>query len=226
MGIFYLMSTLILIVCFLFLYKNEKKLNLLVWIILSIAIFLCYNNLIVYVLHNIKIKSSLLNLSIINLIISCLLYYFIHKKKRYQKYYFKYSELICCSIIILIVGVIGYIRFSNFSQISFETTDPALHYKIALKYSQTNDLLDKVNSVDELYTNFDNHMPGSYINCGILIRIFKFIPSYYIFIFNEIFMYLIYGLVFFATGLIIIKKEKNIILLTMTSLFYILGYPL
>ena len=226
MEIFYLISSLMLIICFLLIYKNEKKLNLLVWIILTIAIFLCYNNFIVYVLHYIKIKSSLLNLSIINLIISCLLFYFIHKKKKYQKYYFKYSELICCSIIIIIVCIIGYIRFHNLSQISFETTDPALHYKIALKYSETNDLLDKINSIDELYTNFDNHMPGSYINCGIFIRIFKFIPSYYVFICNELFMYAIYGLVFFATGLIMIKKEKNLILLTLTSLFYLLGYPL
>lgn len=233
MNIFYLI-TLVILLSFLFLFKkSDKILNGLIWIVYTIAIYLCFNMFIVFVLSFMRIPSTLFVLGIINLIISWIIFYYricnkkIRGKKVVQKYYFNLKEVIGFCLIIGVVLVISYFRFNSLSTINYETTDPAVHYKIAKIYAETESLLTASNSVDELYGDFARALTGSYINGGTFIRVLSFIESYKAFIIYDIFMYLISALLFFVTCLDKIKSnKKNILIIFILSFLYMLGYPL
>ena len=188
MNIFYLI-TLVILLSFLFLFKkSDKILNGLVWIVYTISIYLALNLFIVFAISFINIPSTLFVLGIINLIISWFIFYYricnkkIRGKKVVQKYYFNLKEVIGFCLIIGVVLVISYFRFNSLSTINYETTDPAVHYKIAKIYAETESLLTASNSVDELYGDFARALTGSYINGGTFIRVLSFIESYKAFI--------------------------------------------
>ena len=232
MNIFYLLTLLILLTILFLFPKSSKVLNGLTWIVFTISVYLCFNLLSVFILYFIKIPSSLFVLGIINLVISSLIFYFkicdkdLKGKKVIQKYSFNILEVVCFLLIIGIVSGIGYCRFNNLLTINYETTDPSLHHKIALKYAEVESLLDKTNSVDEMYGDFNRAMTGSYINGGIFIRVLNFMNSYNAFIIYDVFMYLISALLFYVTGLELRKKKGNVLIIFILSLFYMLGYPL
>ncbi len=88
MGIVYGISAVILIVVFILIKKTDKKLNIISFTSLSIVLMLCYNTVICYVLTFFKIPNTLTILSTINYIITAIIFWFIIKKKKIQKYQF------------------------------------------------------------------------------------------------------------------------------------------
>ena len=60
-SIFYCLTTLMIIFCFLLIKKSNNKLNIIKWIFVSLILLFCLNALIVYILSYIKIPSNLYN---------------------------------------------------------------------------------------------------------------------------------------------------------------------
>ncbi len=88
MGIVYGISVIVLIIAFILIKKTDKKLNIISFTSLSIVLMLCYNAVICYVLTFFKIPNTLTILSAINYIITVIIFLFIIKKKKIQKYQF------------------------------------------------------------------------------------------------------------------------------------------
>ena len=76
MEIIYVLTLLTLLILHILVYKTKSKQNILKWFAISIILLFCYNILICVILSFIGISSTLLNLSIINLIVISILIYF------------------------------------------------------------------------------------------------------------------------------------------------------
>ncbi len=86
MGVIYLISILVLSIGFILIKKSDKKLNIISFISITIVLTLCYNAFLCYILTFIKIPTTLINLSIINIILAGILFFIIFRKKEIQKY--------------------------------------------------------------------------------------------------------------------------------------------
>ena len=106
MGVIYLISILVLSIGFILIKKSDKKLNIISFMSITIVLTLCYNAFLCYILTFIKIPTTLINLSIINVILAGIIFFIIFRKKEIQKYevdkfrnnlYFNNSRFSSCS---------------------------------------------------------------------------------------------------------------------------------
>ena len=104
MGIIYVISVVSLLVIFMLIKKSDKKLNGLGMFGLGLVLLLCYNIFECYVLNFFSIKQSLLNLSIVNYVISIIGIVYLVRKREIQKYEVRQSDLIYSFLIITILN--------------------------------------------------------------------------------------------------------------------------
>lgn len=82
MNIFYIITALLVLIMQILIKKNDEKESLIKWITFSMLIFMAYNIVIVVVMSFFNIKSTLINLSIINIITSVILGFKIYSDKK------------------------------------------------------------------------------------------------------------------------------------------------
>lgn len=226
-SLFYILSNVLLIVAFLRLKKTDEKLNLLKWIVISFGLLFCYNAILVFILSFVMIPAYLLNLTIINFLISIILFILIKKSYNCQKYFIKKRDIIVTVIFTMVILLLAFFRFGFPFNIVYETCDPGTHFWSAKDFSEYLLLLNKV--ADETVVNFETHAFASYVNLGLLFKICApFIDNFdyfAIYILFDIGMLLLSTLMFyfFVSNL---NKKLNIFILILGILFYMLGYPL
>ena len=94
MNILYIITILALFVLFMLIQKTEKKQNAITWIVITTVITLCYNTLVCVIHSFIDVASTLLNLSITNIIVITIIGVFLLKSKKIQKYYVKIFDIV------------------------------------------------------------------------------------------------------------------------------------
>ncbi len=223
----YMLSIVFLLIAFLLYPKENKKLNLLSWIVYTLGILVCYNTFIVCLIAFLKQQGSLPIYSTINYIVGSILFIISIKKNQFQKYTIHLPDIITFLCISLISIGIGYFRFNGFSAISYQSGDSAAHYRHALHFSEELSLLNKTNSQDILYGNFERVMPISYINGGLFLHLFSNIKPYQAFLIYDTLCYLLSSLLFLTTLTKIYSPKKgNYLYLFILTHIYILGFPL
>lgn len=225
MNIIYLITVFLMIILHILIYKKEEKQNLLKWIAITIMINFCYNIFICVILSFIKIKSTLITLSILNIIISIILGIKIYKDKKIQKYEINKIDIIALIIMFIIVVVTTIKQYGIPINITHEITDATVHYFVADEFYHYSELLFNGNSDILDMWHVDFFMPGAYINTGILFKIFSgFISETY---FCQ--LYFIFDIsIWFLSGILMyvfLSKNKKIVPLIF-SIIYMLGYPL
>src|SRR5574344_1644446 len=232
MKIFYLLSIILLIFTFMKIKKSDKEQNILLWITLSIIIFMCYNSLSIFVLSLVNIRAYMFLRTIIYIALFIFIYYFYIKNKKTQKYFFDKKDLLAVGAILLVVLVVCHYRFGNDLHLNFEPTDPSVHYLHGRLFYENETLVGNIHTT----TAYGNTYGGtsmfvSYTNLGTMMQILNMIiPEYLlykVFIIFELCMLFLSGLLFYFT----IKQNKKIKLLNtlfviVISLMYMLGYPL
>ena len=173
MNIIYLITVFLMIILHILIYKKEEKQNLLKWIAITIMINFCYNIFICVILSFIKIKSTLITLSILNIIISIILGIKIYKDKKIQKYEINKIDIIALIIMFIIVVVTTIKQYGIPINITHEITDATVHYFVADEFYHYSELLFNGNSDILDMWHVDFFMPGAYINTGILFKIFS-----------------------------------------------------
>lgn len=222
----YVLSVLYLFFSFLFYPKTDKKLSIVEGIVYSIGLLFCYNTFVVYFNYLMHIHGSFFAFSIINFFVGTILIIFIFRKRRVQKYLFLKKELFAAFLIVSILFLIGCFRFRGFSAISYESGDSAIHYRHALYFSKELSLLDDVNSKDLVYGAFTYVMPLSYINGGIILKLFSTFKPYKVFLGYDIFCLILSSLLFFCTIKRLCGERKyNYVYLVVMTFIYILAYP-
>lgn len=230
MNILYVITILALYVLFMLMYKSEKKQNVIAWLAISTIAILCYNIFICVVLSFINIQSTLLNLSICNIIVSGLLAVVLIKSKKIQKYYIKIFEVIFLIILLAIVIFIAYKQYGFPFKIKYETTDGSTHYYYAEQFYKTSELLYKGenNDIFGLYDS-DFRLPGAYINEGILFKIFDYVTlKVDLFVLFDLFIMYLSGVIFYyLLKDCIFKQNKKLEILAMVfAIMYMCGYQL
>ena len=94
MNVIYILTIVLIISLHMLLYKKEEKQNFFSWLIVTIGLFFCYNICICVIISFVKIKSTLVTLSIINCITIFLLGLKIYKDKKIQKYNINKMDII------------------------------------------------------------------------------------------------------------------------------------
>lgn len=223
MNIVMVITQLLLLISVILIEKNKEKLNILKTITYVLILLLIYNIFICYFLNTVGVKITILSLSIINFSITILNGYKIFKDRKIQKYFIRISDIIFTFIVLIIAIIIVYFRFGlTFSKLSYMTSDPSVHYTAAYEFSKSTSLLDKAEI--NRYLDFKTMMPASYVNIGLLFKIFT--PSYQIFEIFDVVVLILACLSFYY--IISDKQEKklNILIQIIISLVYVLGYPL
>lgn len=229
MNYFYLFTVIVLYLLILFIKKDNKKHNFVINSIFLTGILYSFNIFLIYILSILNINNNFIILSLLNILFIGLIICFSYRKNKnikLQKFEFNYKEILSVIVIITICVVIGMVRFDKFSTISYETTDPAAHFRTSSAFASNLQLLTEENSIDEMYGDFARTMPGFSLNCGIFMRVFTFLPKYVAYeVFDVLFLCLL-ALTFYATCLKIKKVKNNNILVLVITCLYFLAYCL
>ena len=226
MGVIYTVSVIAILIIFMLIKKSDKSLNFLGILGLGIVLILCYNVFECYVLNFLRIKLTLLNLSIVNLILIIIGGIYLFKKKEIQKYHLSNYDIIFVSLMAFIVFFIGIFHYGNTLMVSYESTDAAVHYTVAENFSNS-EYLSNIDS-DELW-GMQNWKIGSYVNSGLIMKAFSSVVddfyNYKIFIVFGLFILFLTAYMMYM-ALVKICKGKLQILAFIVSLLYVFGYPL
>lgn len=228
MGIFYILTIILMIILHILIYKKEDKQNILKWITMNIVLCLAYNIFVCVVLSLIKIPITLISLSFINLFIIIIFCLKLYRDKKIQKYYISKFDLFA-TIIIVAITILVTVKFYGIPlNLKNSITDGAVHYFVADEFYKSSKLLEKDLEVFDFW-NLSTFMPGAYINTGLFFKVFAGII-------DEIYfckLYLIFNIfIWFLSGILMYfllsdnKKFKQKILPVVFSLLYMFAYPL
>ena len=230
MSIIYIFSLIILVVSYLLVYKREEKQNLVFSIIISGILLIGYNIVICTFMYFLYIKSTLLNLSICNIIISIIPIIFIIKTKKIQKYHVDIIDLHAIIILVVLTITIVICNYGIPIKIKHGITDATTHYFAADDFYRYSTLLPRENSDVINWIGITNLMTGAYINTGIFLKLFDGIISetyfcqlYFLF---DILIWILSSLLMYTLLAMNNKKTKHKILAIVFTLFYIFAYQL
>lgn len=227
MTFFYVLSVILIISSFLIYKKTDKKLCLVSMIIYAIGLLFCYNTFIVYFVHLLKIEGSLLLFSLINYGISGIVLLVSFKEKKIQEYYFDKKRIAVIGCLCFLIFIIGCCKYRGFNDISFDSVDAAVHFRHAQHFSRNMSFLTDENSQDMVLGSFGRVMPLSYINCGILFKVFEGIDQYKVFLYYNVGFFILIAGIFMITILDMFRDDKKKYKHSlMISLIYLLAFPL
>lgn len=226
MGIIYVISIIFLLTIFILIKKSNEKLNILGMLGLGIVLILSYNVLECYILNFVRIKLTLLNLSIVNFILIILGAIYIIKRKEIQKYYIKLQDVIFIFLLVIIIAVISHFQYGSNLHIKYESGDASVHYRAVQNFVEADNLLNLEN--DTLF-GLELWKIGSYVNSGLMIKVFSHaideFDYYKIFIVFSLFVLFMTGYMIYMT----ISKFANgkiPVIVFIVSILCLLGYPL
>lgn len=230
MNIIYILTSLILIISYLLLNKSEKKENLIHSVIISVILFLTYNIFITQLMFFVHLKSTLLNLAIVNIAFSAIFISKEIKTKNIQKYYINKLDIIAVIIILIASISIVIMNYGTNIAIKHAVTDAATHYFASDDFYRYSTLFSRESSDTIKWLNCPYLMTGAYVNTGIFLKLFKgiideafFCKLYFIF---DIFIWILSGVLMYTALSINHKNKKHQILALVFTFFYILAYQL
>ncbi|MBQ8891800.1 MAG: hypothetical protein IJ068_02930 [Bacilli bacterium] len=226
--IIFVISVVLLITLFNLLKRNDRQLNILTSIILSIIIFFAFNAFIIFILSIFNIRATLLIRIIINLMLSIFFIYKLKNTDKRQQYYFNYFDIVAVIVLLFFTICIYNYRFKN-DNLIFESMDPSAHFFLAEQFKESSTLSKNVNGESIYSSNKTYDLFGSYTVVGTIFQVIGNdlrVDDVYVFIGFEMGVYLLSGLFLYFS---IIKKDtrnyKRVIMLCLV-ISYLLGYPL
>ena len=230
MNIIYILTSLALIISYLLLNKSEKKENLIHSVIISVILFLTYNIFITQVMFFVHLKSTLLNLAIVNIAFSAVFITKEIKTKTIQKYYINKLDIIAVIIILGLAITIVIMNYGTNIAVKHAVTDAATHYFASDDFYRYSTLFSRESSDTIKWLNTPYLMTGAYVNTGIFLKLFKVIIDetflvklYFIF---DMFIWMLSGLLMYTALSTNFKNKKHQILALVLTIFYMLAYQL
>ena len=230
MNIIYILTSLALIISYLLLNKSEKKENLIHSVIISVILFLTYNIFITQVMFFVHLKSTLLNLAIVNIAFSAVFITKEIKTKTIQKYYINKLDIIAVIIILGLVITIVIMNYGTNIAVKHAVTDAATHYFASDDFYRYSTLFSRESSDTIKWLNTPYLMTGAYVNTGIFLKLFKgiidetfLVKLYFIF---DMFIWMLSGLLMYTALSTNFKNKKHQILALVLTIFYMLAYQL
>lgn len=227
MGIFYIISLIILIAGFLSVKKSDKKLNFIKWLLITITLVYAYNIVVGMVLGILNIKAYIWLLGVINIGITMMITTRVIFNHEYQKYEVTKFGIAGLLIILVMFGVMFVKDLYIYNgDISHGAVDSAIHYRAAKHYADNLKIF--INCEDKSFFNFNIMQTGAYINDGIFMKVVNNITGLeysYIYQIFETLTLFISGLAFYAFFMDKIKTKRGFVASLVLFGLYIYGYP-
>lgn len=224
-SIVYGISVIFIFVMFMLLKKSDKQISVIKTIVIGIALLICYNAFICFILGEFKIHISLYLLGVINFIVGALLLIPTIKSKSIQTYYCNVQDIVATVIVLIITLVLSYLNFGGELHIKYIMTDAAAHFSAAREFYEYG---TTVNNIENEAVS-GQFMMGAYTNTGILMKVFGPVIGemniYMIFTLFDICMLFIMGMSLYVAVDKLINKKWKFILSMFMILFFMAGYP-
>ncbi len=217
-NLFYGLSVGLLFLGFFRLKKSDRTLDGMLWVLISLVVYMAFNSVTAEFLLIFGLKSRLGLMGSLNLLVALpLLFYPSYRKRQRQDYTWSKRSLFEIFLIALSLSGVSIWFFKPSLTLSYETSDPARHFLWALDFART--------SVFRLgWMNF--HL----VNVGMILKMIQpWLDSfnlYKVFILCDIGFFILNALLFYQILLLITEKWKNYWLAIIGTLFYACGYPL
>lgn len=172
LGIFYILTVLAMVVTFILVKKNDKKVNLISWCIFSGIAYLGFNITVCMIFGVLNIKTDLIFLSVADLIMTAVFGLKIYKDKGIQSFEIRKRDFLA---IIICLGIIGYIGKNQYrpldTTVGNASVDVSMHYSAATNFADNMKVLSKIDN--KTGYNFTTMQTGAYINTGIFMNIMR-----------------------------------------------------
>ena len=190
-----------------FIYKSIKGSSLIYSLTSTFVYILIINGILSWIMYilDYKLTDFVLISSYFILIVFIIFLNKLDKNYIFIKTEVNSLELIFLLISILLFTFFFYIRFQNGNSISFETTDPVVHYDLFKTYFKNRELMLSIPS--DIYSKMSDYPVLFYVNCAIFYSMFPFLKDYNFYILFNIFLCFISSLLFFH--LLISKTKLN-----------------
>lgn len=229
MSILILISMIYVYVSFMLFNKTNKEENLVKWGIICLALLLCYNTFLSWMLTIIHIPINIFTIFICNSLVGSALLYSI-KLKGKQKYYINIIDIIGLFVVTVFVFILCYKNFGSSLNIAYETTDPNIHFYTSKCFALGDSLLSHSTEKIPYYGGFKTIMPLFYVNAGMMMKsLTSFIGEqefYKIFILADCFSLWLTATIFYASVISLCKNNIVKIILVGATCLYASGYPL
>ncbi len=230
MNIVYLISIVLLFLSIMLIKKVNRKINFIGSFLITIIAFICFQAIVAYCFDAIKIPITLLNMSIINIAVTVILWT-IHclKIRKFQSYTVKKYDILFLFILFVINIPILYKEFGLLENFRYISTDAVMHCQAAMTFSKSDFLLDSMTNWEAINPTF---MIASYVNDGMLMKaLVDWIGEfnlYKVYMFTDMSYYIMIGYLFylFITSSKLCNKKIKYVLAYVVSILFMIGYPL
>lgn len=197
-------------------YPKSEKSNIITDTMICYVMALCYGAFGALILQICKVKIHIVSISIVYLVGAITITLIILKKKKIQKHFIQYHDVIACIIIFIVIAGIGVHIFSRRLEINFgNTVDPSVHYTWAMEIVRNGTVSGM------FFAQFHNAM---FIE--MMMPFFTEITTYKAFILADCFHTLMQCYVFYGIICYVLKKSKYKFLPLIVTALYWFGYPL
>lgn len=228
MGIFYILTVIVLLAGFVLVKKSDEKRNLVSSCILGLIAYLAYNILVCMIFGSLNITTNLLFLSIVNLIVSAGFGFKIYKDKKIQTFEIKIKDFIAIIVSAIIICYMAVNQYKPLSKtVANASVDACMHYSAATNFADNMKILAKINNTTGY--NFKTMQTGAYINTGIFMSVMRsVVPSledYVTFKLFEIGILFLDVLAFYMLISSNLKTKLNYVIGIVFLILYAFAYP-
>lgn len=227
MSLLVLFSQILVLYAFMRIEKTKQKQNFLSQLALGIVLLFCYNLIISYAMSYLHIPIGIFSYSLVNVIISVALLYYSKKQNSQQLYSYSKMDIIAVVILICVGFYTCYKNMQGGFNLGYETTDPSVHFYASKIFALTDSIF---NNMEVPYYGKVGGLSSFYCNCGYFMRglssFFDVSEYYKLFQIFDGFIFILAGIIFYATTSHFFKKDKYKFVGIVISVFYYLGYPL
>lgn len=228
MGIFYILTVLVMLVTFVLVKKSDEKVNLVNWCILSLISYLAFNIMVCMIFGALNITTNLVFLSIIDLLVAAGFGFKIFKDKKIQSFEIRKRDFIAVIVSLVIVCYMAVNQYKPLARtMANASVDASMHYSAATNFADNMKILAKIDN--QTGYNFKTMQTGAYINTGIFISVVRSVlPEFKDYVSMKIFEMGILALNIMAFYMLIsnvLKTKRNYIIGLVFLVLYAFAYP-
>lgn len=216
-SLLYGVSVIMLILLFMIYPKSEKKLPLLSWLALALFGYELFASFAGAILTILNLPANISFISIVNCLVGMVLLIGVNRKTRIQKYTVSAWEIIGVLIIAVAVFCLGYYRFEGFKTVNYETSDPAVHMRMAMECINGQSAAGGGGMIISQFTNA--------LWIEMLAPICSGAYSFRAFIIKDVYNLFLAGILFFV-AFSLTNKRRVYCYVGVLTMVYLAGYPL
>ncbi|MBR2658727.1 hypothetical protein IKD57_02400 [Candidatus Saccharibacteria bacterium] len=196
--------------------KTDQKLNIVRYLIFQIMLTMIFNVVLMTILYLFGVGMAPMFASSVLGIVGVVLTIIALKKKQFQKYEFRWIDLVASLLIAGVAFAVGIKLFGPDLHLAYNNADPAVHFFM------TQDALINGNHSSMFFNEINNALA---IN-GMSIFTDSSFLNYKLYIIIEICMLAFSGLMFYTLVSQWAKKNTHNLICAVIAIFYLLGYSL